>query len=273
MQKCCTVPKFFGCSLKTLKNLKPILQNLQGLPSLKVLPKKPKKPILQNLQGLPSLKVLENRFFRFFRDSTALFNTRPKNLGTVQHFCSSGLQKCCTVPKFLVPGPKNSGTVQHFCSSGLQKCCTVRKFFGFSLKSAVLWRIGFFRFFRDSTALFNPRPKKLGTVQHFCSSGLQKCCTVPKFLVPGPKNSGTVQHFCSSGLQKCCTVPKFLVPGPKKLGTVQHFCSSGLQKCCTVPKFFGFSLKSAVLSLKNLKPILQNLQGLPSLKVLENRFF
>ena len=95
--------------------------------------------------------------------------------------------------------------------------------------------------------------QKLGTVQHFCYSGLQKCCTVPKFLVPGHKNLGTVQHFCSSGLQKCCTVPKFLVPGHKNLGTVQHFCSSGLQKYCTVPKIFGLGLKSAVLSLKNLK--------------------
>ena len=228
------------------------------------------------------------------------------NLGTVQHFYSSGLQKCCTVPKFLYLGTKNLGTVQHFCSSGLQKCCTVPNFFGFSLKSAVLslkkpkkpilqnLQAGealkvlenrFFRFFRDSTALFSPRPKKLGTVQHFCSSGLQKCCTVPKFLVPkhnnlgtvqhfyssglqkcctvpkflylGTTNLGTVQHFCSSGLQKCCTVPKFLCLGTKNLGTVQHFCSSGLQKCCTVPNFFGFSfgfsLKSAVLSLKNLK--------------------
>ena len=101
-----------------------------------------------------------------------------------------------------------------------------------------------------------------------------KCCTVTKFLVPRHENLGTVQHFCVSGLQKCCTVPKFLVPRHKHLGTVQHFCSSGLQKCCTVPNFFGFSLKSAVLSQKNLKkPILQNLQGLPSLKVLENRFF
>ena len=61
-------------------------------------PKKPKKPILQNLQGLPSLKVLENRLFR---DSTALFNEKPKILGTIQHFCSSGLQKCCTVFKFF----------------------------------------------------------------------------------------------------------------------------------------------------------------------------
>ena len=134
-------------------------------------PKKPKKPILQNLQGLPSLKVLENRFFRFFRDSTALFSPRPKKLGTLQHFCSSGLEKCCTVPKI--------------------------------------------------------------------------------FLVPRSKNLGTVQHFCFSGLQKCCTVPKFLVPGHKNLGTVPHFCSSGLQNCCTVPNFVGFSLKSAVLSIKN----------------------
>ena len=197
-----------------------------------------------------------------------------KNLGTVQHFCSSGLQKCCIVPKFLVPRRKNLGTVQHFFVSGLQKCCAVPNLFCFSLKSAVLslknlkknilqnfqglpslkvLENRFFRFFRDSTTLFNPRPKKLGTVQHFCSSGLQKCCTVPRFLVPGHKNLGTVQHFCSSGLQKCCTVPKFLVPRRKNLGTVQHFFVSGLQKCCTVPNLFCFSLKSAVLSLKNLK--------------------
>ena len=45
----------------------------------------------------------------------------------------------------------------------------------------------------------------------------------------------------------------FLVPRLKNLGTVQHFFISGLQKCCIVPNFFGFSLKSAVLSLKNLK--------------------
>ena len=104
-------------------------------------PKKPKKPILQNLQGLPSLKVLENRFLRFFRDSTALFNPRQKKLGTVQHFCSFGLQKCCTVPKFLVPRHKNLGTVQHFCFSGLQKCCTVPNFFGFHTPD---WRVVIF---------------------------------------------------------------------------------------------------------------------------------
>ena len=158
---------------------------------------------------------------------------KHKHLGTVQHFYSSGLQKCCTVPKFLYLGTKNLGTVQHFCSSGLQKCCTVPNFFGFSLKSAVLslrnlkkpilqnLQAGealkvlenrFFRFFRDSTALFNEKPKKLGTVQHFCNPEEQKCCTVPKFLVPKYKNLGTVQHFCSPEEQKCCTVPKFLCP-------------------------------------------------------------
>ena len=163
--------------------------------------------MFQNFQGLPSLKVLENRFFRFFRDSTALFNPRPKILGTVQHFCSSGLQKCCTVPKFLVP-----------------------------------------------------RHKNLGTVQHFCNPEEQKCCTVPKFLVPKHKNLGTVQHFCNPEEQKCCTVPKFLCLRTKNLRTVQHFYSPEEQKCCTVPK-------------KPKKPIFQNLQGLPSLKVLENRFF
>ena len=66
------------------------------------------------------------------------------------------------------------------------------------------------------------------TVQHVCVSGLQKCCTVPKFLVPRHENLGTVQHFCSSGLQKCCTVPKFLVPRHENLGTVQHFYSTPL---------------------------------------------
>ena len=60
------------------------------------------------------------------------------------------------------------------------------------------------------------------------------------FLVPRHKKLGTVQHFCVSGLQKCCTVPEFFVPGHKNLGTVQHFCVSGLQKCCTVPNFFVF---------------------------------
>ena len=99
---------------------------------------KPKKPILQNLQALPSLKVLENRFFRFFTDSTALFNSRPKILGTVQHFCVSGLQKCCTVPKFLVPRHENLGTVQRFCVSRLQKCCTVPKFLYFHTPD---WRV------------------------------------------------------------------------------------------------------------------------------------
>ena len=115
--------------------------------------------------------------------------------------------------------------------------------------------------FKDSTALLQSRGAKV--------------LYVPKFLVPRHKNFGTVQHFCNPEEQKCCTVPKFLVPRHKNLGTVQHFCSSGSQKCCTVTIFFfGFSLKSAVLSLKKpKKPILQNLQGLPSLKVLENRFF
>ena len=170
------------------------------------------------------------------------------------------MQKCCTIPKFLVPGHKNLGTVQHFCCSGLQKCCTVPIFWFCiekcctvpkkptkpilqnlqGLPSLKVLENRFLRSFRDSTALFNPRPKKLGTVQHFCVSGLQKCCTVPKFLVPRHENLGTVQLFCVSGLQKCCTVPKVLVPGHKNLGTVQHFCSSGLQKCCTVPIFLVF---------------------------------
>ena len=117
-------------------------------------------------------------------------------------------------------------------------------------------------------------PKKLGTVQHFCNSEEQKCCTVPKFLCLGTKNLGTVQHFCNPEEQKCCTVPKFLCMGTKNLGTVQHFCSSELQKSCTVPKIFSLGLKSAVLSLKKpKKPILQNLQAGEALKVLENRFF
>ena len=62
-------------------------------------------------------------------------------------------------------------------------------------------------------------------------------------------------------------------PGTKNLGTVQHFCSPEEQKCCTVPKSFGLGLKSAVLSLKNLKNLFQNLQAGEALKVLENRFF
>ena len=130
----------------------------------------------------------------------------------------SFIEKCCTVPKKPLktysPEPSGPPPAWRF------------------------WRIGFLRFFRDSTALFNPRPKILGTVKHFCVSGMQKWCTVLDFLVPRHENLGTVQHFCSSGLQKCCN-----------LGTVQHFCSSGLQKCCTVI-IFVFSLKSAVLSLK-----------------------
>ena len=179
----------------------------------------------------------------FFRGSTALFKPRPKRLGTVQHFCSSGLQKCCTAPKFLCPGTKNLRTVQHFCSPEGQKCCTVPKNFWPGVekcctvpKKPILQNFQgllglkvlenrFFRFFRDSTALFNEKPKKLGTVQHFCNPEEQKCCTVPKFLRLGTKN----------------------------LGTVQHFCNPGWQKCCTVPKIFGLGLKSAVLSLKNLK--------------------
>ena len=92
-----------------------------------------------------------------------------------------------------------------------------------------------------------------GQYSTFAPLDCKRCCTVPKFLVPGHKNLGTVQHFFVSGLQKCCTVPKFFVPRHKNLGTVQHFFVSGLQKCCAVPIFFGFSLKSAVLSLKNLK--------------------
>ena len=165
-------------------------------------------------------------------------------------------------------------TVQHFCSPEGQKCCTVPKIFGLGLKSAVLslknlkkpilqnlqaWEAlkvlenRFFRFFRDSTALFNEKPQKIGTVQHFCNPETKKCCTVPKFFRLGTKNLGTVQHFCNPETKKCCTVPKFLCPGTKNLGTVQHFCSPEGQKCCTVPKIFGLGLKSAVLSLKNLK--------------------
>ena len=197
-----------------------------------------------------------------------------KNLGTVQHFWNPKEQKCCTVPKFSCLGTKNLGTVQHFCNPKEQKCCTVPKFFGLGLKSAVLslkkpkkpilqnLQAGealkvlenrFFRFFRDSTALFNEKPKNLGTVQHFCNPEEQKCCTVPKFLCLRTKNLGTVQHFCNPEEQKCCTVPKFLCLRTKNLGTVQHFCSPEEQKCCTVPKFLGLGLKSAVLSLKNLK--------------------
>ena len=189
-----------------------------------------------------------------------------KNLGTVQHFSSPEEQKCCTVPNFFGLGTKNLGTVQHFCSPEKQKCCTVPMFFGLGLKSAVLslknWRKKnilqnlqagealkvlenrVFRFFRDSTALFNEKPKKLGTVQHFCNPEEQKCCTVPKFLCPGTKNLGTVQHFSSPEEQKCCTVPNFFGLGTKNLGTVQHFCNPEKQKCCTVPNFLCLGTKN-----------------------------
>ena len=114
------------------------------------------------------------------------------------------IEKCCTVPK----KPKKT------ILQNLQ-----------NLPSLKVLENRFFRFFRDSTAFFNEKPKKLGTVQHFCNPETKKCCTVPKFLRLGTKN----------------------------LGTVQHFCSPEGQKCCTVPKIFGLGFKSAVLSLKNLK--------------------
>ena len=85
-QKCCTVPIFFGLGLKS------------AVLSLR----KPKKPILQNLQAWEALKVLENRFFRFFRDNTTLFNEKPKELGTVQHFCNPETKKVLYCPDFLV---------------------------------------------------------------------------------------------------------------------------------------------------------------------------
>ena len=129
-------------------------------------------------------------------------------------------------------------------------------------------------FFRDSTALFNEKPKKIGTVQHFCNPETKKCCTVPKFLRLGTKNLGTVQHFYNQETKKCCTVPKFLVPRRKNLGTVQHFFVSGLQKCCTVPNFLGFFIeKCCTVPKKPKTPILQNLQAWEALKVLENSFF
>ena len=78
-------------------------------------PKKPKKPILQNLQAGEALKVLENMFLGFL-GTVQHFSMKNKKLGTVQHFCNSEEQKCCTVPKFLVPKYKILGTVQHFCS-------------------------------------------------------------------------------------------------------------------------------------------------------------
>ena len=106
----------------------------------------------------------------------------------------------------------------------MQKCCTIPKFLCLGTK-------------------------KLGTVQHLYSPETKKCCTVPKFSCMGTKNLGTVEHFYSPEEQKCCTVPKFLVLRHKNLGTVQHFCTKVL--CC--PYFLGFSSKSAVLSLKNLK--------------------
>ena len=181
-----------------------------------------------------------------------------KNLGTVQQFYNPEEQKCCTGPKFLCPGTKNLGTVQYFCSPEGQKCCTVPKIFGLGLKSAVLslknlkkpilqnlqaWEAlkvlenRFFRFFSDSTALFNEKPKKSGTVQHFCNPETKKCSTVIKFLRLGTKNLGTVQQFYNPEEQKCCTVPKFLCPGTKNLGTVQYFCNPEEQKCCTVRTF------------------------------------
>ena len=39
-----------------------------------------KKPILQNLQGLPNLKVLENRFLGFFNAIIIFFNSKSKNI-------------------------------------------------------------------------------------------------------------------------------------------------------------------------------------------------
>ena len=176
-------------------------------------------------------------------------------LRTVQHFCNPEELKCCTVPKFLCLGTKNLGTVQHCCSPKEQKCCTVPKFLCLGTKKPILQNLQagealkvlenrFFRFFRDSTALFNEKPKKLGPVEHFCNPEEQKCCIVPKFLCLGTQNLGTVQHCCSPKEQKCCTVPKFLCLGTKNLGTVQHCCSPEEQKCCTVPKFLCLGTKN-----------------------------
>ena len=48
-----------------------------------------------------------------------------QEIGTVQHFRLSRLQKCCTVPIFCLPGDQKIGTVRHFRLSRLQKCGTV----------------------------------------------------------------------------------------------------------------------------------------------------
>ena len=91
------------------------------------------------------------------------------------------------------------------------------------------------------------------TVQHFVSLDCKSAVLSLKFLVPAHENLGTVQHFCASRLQKCCTVPNFLVPGHKNFRDSTALLLLWIAKLLYCPYLFGFSLKSAVLSLKNLK--------------------
>ena len=86
----------------------------------------------------------------FFSDSTALFNEKPKKLGTVQHVCNPGTKKCCTVPKFLCLGTKNLGTVPKKPKKPILQ----------NLQAWEALKVLENRFFSDSTALFNEKPKK-----------------------------------------------------------------------------------------------------------------
>ena len=55
--------------------------------------------ILGIVQGCSTALPQKNQKCIFFRDSTALSASKAWILGTVQHFLHADAQKCCTVPK------------------------------------------------------------------------------------------------------------------------------------------------------------------------------
>ena len=70
--------------------------------------------------------------------------------------------------------------------------------------------------FRKIRAQYSTLSESLGTVQSFCGSRSQKCCTVSKLSEKVCKSA----ILCPNFRTKSCTVCEFF----ESLGTVQHFC-------------------------------------------------
>ena len=120
-------------------------------------------------------------------DPALLMSAACHFLQTVQHFCCSRKQKCCTVCRkllqsadgtaLLAPHVAEIGVNQWgFCAGGPSKSGPVIWDFT-PTKSPILWWDFLWKSY-ESAVLSAHACNFLQTVQHFCHSGQQACCTV-----------------------------------------------------------------------------------------------